>query len=61
MNDNIKSGKEILDGFFDNVENIPGVDTKIAHLLKDLYAENKFSHKNISNGLLQLKEDQLND
>jgi hypothetical protein len=57
----IKSGKEILDEFFDNVEKIPGVDSTIAAALKKLYQDNKLTNTNLSNALLKLREDAGND
>jgi hypothetical protein len=59
--DEIKSGKEILDEFFDSVEEIPGVDSTIAAVLKGLYRENKMTDTNLSNALLKLREDAGND
>jgi hypothetical protein len=59
--DEIKSGKEILDEFFDNVEEIPSVDSTIAAALKELYNEDKLSHKNLSNALFELREEANND
>ncbi len=56
MEDQIKSGKEILDEFFDQVDKIPGVDQEVAALLKKLYAGNKLTATNLSNALLKLRE-----
>jgi hypothetical protein len=59
--DVIKSGKEILDDFFNTVNEIPGVDSTIAAVLKGLYQENKMTDTNLSNALLKLREDVRND
>ena len=55
--DEIKSGKEILDEFFDNVEEISGVDSTIANALRELYQDSKLTATNVSNVLLKLRED----
>lgn len=57
----VKSGKEILDTFFNNLIKIPDVDKKIAELLNNLYTENKLTQTNISNGLEELREGEDSD
>lgn len=59
--DEIKSGKEILDDFFKTVDEIPGVDKEIAVVLKELYNDDKLSHKNLSNALFELREEVKNE
>lgn len=59
--DEIKSGKEILDDFFNTVDEIPGVDKEITAVLKELYNEDKLSHKNLSNALFELREEAKNE
>jgi hypothetical protein len=59
--DEIKSGEEILDDFFNTVDEIPGVDNDIAGVLKELYNEDKLSHKNLSNALFELREEAKNE
>jgi len=59
--DEIKSGKEILEDFFSTVDEIPGVDKQIAGVLKELYNEDKLSHKNLSNALFELREEAKNE
>ena len=54
--DEIKSGKEILDEFFENIENLPGVDKTIAEVLKKLYKEEKLTQTNLSNALFRMRE-----
>lgn len=61
MYEKVKSGKEILDEFFNNLKKISDVDEKIAELLIQLYNDNKLTQTNISNALLELREDALND
>lgn len=55
MENKLKSGKEIMEEFFNELETIEGVDRNIASALKDLYAENKLSEKNITNTLKALR------
>lgn len=59
--DEIKSGKEILDDFFNTVDEIPGVDKEIAVVLKELYNDDKLSHKNLSNALFEMREEAENE
>jgi hypothetical protein len=54
--DEIKSGKEILDEFFENVGDIPEVDKTIAAVLKELYREEKLTQTNLSNALFKMRE-----
>ncbi len=61
MDNMIKSGKEILDDFFNTIEQIPNVDCKIASKLKELYCNNKLTPTNLSNALSKLREDAQND
>lgn len=61
MNKEIISGKELLDNFFNEIENIPKIDKKIAVILKKLYLDNKFTDRNISNALLEIRKEVGND
>lgn len=61
MENEIKSGKEILDDFFDNVEEIPGVDKEITSVLIELYREDKLTSNNLSNALFKQREDAADD
>lgn len=56
MTDKVKSGKEVLDDFFDNIQNIPNVDKSIAKLLANLYEEGKLTDINVKNELQNLRE-----
>ena len=60
MNQRIKSGKEMLDEFFGNLEKIPNIDKEITGLLKRLYEENKFTDTNLTNALQKLREEKGN-
>ena len=52
----IKSGKQIVDEFFADIQNIDEVDEKIASTLTKLYKDGKFTNTNISNALSELRE-----
>lgn len=54
MENKVKSGKEILDDFFKNIENIPNVDRGIARMLTNLYDQNKLTDTNVKNELPNL-------
>jgi len=56
MSEKLKSGQEILDEFFSNIENLEGVDKDIAELIKKSFQDNKLTAKNISNQLLKMRE-----
>jgi len=51
----IKSGKEIVDDFFDTVANIGGVDAAIANCLSNLYADGKLTDRNVINELQKMR------
>ncbi|NGY37251.1 hypothetical protein FQU23_006950 [Flavobacterium sp. XN-5] len=54
MESKVKSGKEILDDFFQNIENIPNVDKDIAKMLANLYDQKKLTDTNVKNELPNL-------
>ncbi|MDP2681987.1 MAG: hypothetical protein Q8P28_04150 [Deltaproteobacteria bacterium] len=56
MNNQVKSGKEILEDFFNNIQNIANVDKNLAHSLADLYKENNLTEKKVINKLQELRE-----
>lgn len=57
----VRSGKEILDDFFNTLKEIPDIDKSIADILIDLYQNDKLSQKNISNALLKRREEAVHD
>ena len=57
MENQIKSGKEILDNFFQNLKNLSDVDSKIAEKLCELYNQGKLTNINITNALINLRND----
>lgn len=60
MENKVKSGKEILDDFFENIENIPNVDKDIAKMLTNLYSQNKLTDTNVKNELPNLPKKDVN-
>lgn len=60
MENKVKSGKEILDDFFENIENIPNVDKDIAKMLTTLYSQNKLTDTNVKNELPNLPKKDVN-
>ncbi len=55
MSNEVKSGQEILDDFFETLESIKGVDLKISQLITKLYNEDSLTDRSIKNGLEQLR------
>ena len=55
MENQVKSGKEILDDFFAEILKIPNIDTSIAQSLADLYAQGKLTDTNVKNELQKLR------
>ena len=56
MSNTVKSGKEILDDFFTEIQNIPDVDPAIAQALADLYTQGKLTSINVKNELQKIRE-----
>jgi hypothetical protein len=56
MADKVKSGKEILDDFFNGIEEIENVDTGIAKMLSELYQNDKLTDTNVKNELQKLRD-----
>ncbi|MEO5357066.1 MAG: hypothetical protein H7844_07195 [Nitrospirae bacterium YQR-1] len=52
----IKSGNQIVEEFFADIQKIDGVDNKIASTLLQLYTSGKFTNTSISNALSGLRE-----
>jgi len=55
MSNEVKSGQEILNVFFDNIESIEGVDPAIAQMIARLYKEDSLTDRFIKNELEQLR------
>jgi hypothetical protein len=52
----VKSGKEILNDFFNTISAVEGVDAEIANSLAELYTQDKLTDKNIANELLKIRQ-----
>jgi pyrimidine operon attenuation protein/uracil phosphoribosyltransferase len=57
----IKSGKEILDDFFESLEEVENIDKDIAKLLVELYRDDKLTDTNVKNELQKLREQNINE
>lgn len=55
---NIKSGKEMLDDFFEEIEQMTEINQNLSVILKNLYKDNKFTNTNISNALSDLRKEE---
>lgn len=60
MEDKVKSSKEILDDFFDGIEEIENVDKDIAKMLSKLYQDDKLTDTNVKNELQKLRDGNKN-
>ncbi len=56
MADKVKSGKEILDDFFNGIEEIKNVDIDIAKMLSELYQNDKLTDTNVKNELQKRRD-----
>lgn len=56
MAEKVKSGKEILEEFFNGIEEIENVDTDIAKMLNELYQNDKLTDTNVKNELQKLRD-----
>ena len=61
MTEQIKSGQEILNEFFCQIENIAGVDQDVAQTVLRLYQEGKLTNTNLSNDLSTIREKKENE
>lgn len=52
----VKSGKEILDGFFKDISTIENVDGTVANSLAELYSQGKLTEKNVVNELQKIRQ-----
>lgn len=60
MAEKVKSGKEILDDFFDGIEEIENVDKDIVKMLSKLYQDDKLTDTNVKNELQKLRDGNKN-
>tara|TARA_R110002049_G_scaffold308871_1_gene514606 strand:+ start:617 stop:829 length:213 start_codon:yes stop_codon:yes gene_type:complete len=59
MDNQIKSGKDVIDEFFAEILNIEGTDESTVNKLIELYGDNKFTDRNIQNALEELKQEAI--
>ena len=59
MDNQIKSGKEVIDEFFAEILNVECTDENTINKLIELYGDNKFTDSNIQNALEELKQDAI--
>jgi hypothetical protein len=59
MSDKIKTGKEVIDGFFAEIVNVKGIDKKTVEKLLSLHNEGKLTDTNIQNAMGQLLQEEL--
>ena len=52
----VKSGKEILNDFFKEIQNIDNIDVGIAQSLTSLFEQGKLTDINVKNELQKLRE-----
>ena len=60
MDNKVKSGKEILDDFFNNISKIKNVDKGLAESLSSLYQQGKLTDTNVKNELSKLRDKDAN-
>ena len=60
MSTEIKSGKEILDEFFEDIKINEKLDQDVATAIVELYESGKLTDKNLTNTLSELREDKGN-
>jgi len=60
MSKEIKSGKEILDEFFEDIKTDEKLDKDVAEAIVDLYESGKLTDRNLTNTLSELREDKGN-
>lgn len=59
--EDIKSGKELCDNFFNSLSKRENIDLQVANLLKALYDKETFTKEQILKGLQSLRQDTQNE
>lgn len=59
--DEIKSGKELCDDFFENLLKKEDLDLRVSSLLKDLYRRGELTKEKILEGMVSLRESDANE
>ena len=60
MSAEIKSGKEILDEFFESIKTDGELDQGTTEAIVNLYETGKLTDRNLTNALTELREDKEN-
>lgn len=61
MGEFIKSGREVVEAFFEEIRSIDGTDKKVVEKLLALYKKGKLSDTNIQNEMEQLLNEELRE
>lgn len=61
MDDTLKNAKEILDEFFNNIENIEVANKDISITIRKMYQDNKLTNINLINKLESLRNAENNN
>ncbi len=61
MSTEIKSGKEIMEEFFEEIKTDEKLEQDTAAAIVNLYESDKLTDKNLTNALSELREDKDND
>jgi hypothetical protein len=56
MEQQVKSGRDILNEFFEEIKDIEGIDKEISRMLVELYSQGKLTDTNIKTELDKLRE-----
>jgi len=56
MDNEIKSASQILDDFFNEIEELQQIDLKVAKVFKSLYEQGKLTDTNVKNELQKIRE-----
>lgn len=59
--EDIKSGKELCDNFFNQLVERKDIDSKVAILVKDLYSEKQLTTDRIRKALKTLRQENQNE
>ena len=59
MNDEIKSGKKVINEFFAEIMNVEGVDKKTVEKISSLHNEGNLTDTKIQNAMEQLLQEEL--
>jgi len=55
--EDIKTGRQIIDEFFNELQNLPDVDEKTIHILQKLHQNDDLTPKEIENALRKVREE----